>query len=283
MPRIRLADGVCLNLATYGAGPPLLLLHGFTGSAAGWRAHAEQFAAHATVVAVDLLGHGESDAPADPARYRMERCIEDLRSILDLLGLQRSAVLGYSMGGRVALGFTLAHSERVDRLILESASPGPPDAQARSARMESDEAVAARIEREGLPAFVRYWESLPLFASQARLPEADRQALRAARLGNNAIGLAASLRGLGVGAQRPYWEQLGQIRRPTLVLVGRQDPTYVDIGRAMAGAIPGARLEIVPDAGHTVHLEQPAEFDRVVVDFLKSERTSPDGSQVAES
>src|SRR3990172_2989612 len=164
-------NGVHLNVELSGAGLPLVLLHGFTGSIASWKPHIPIFEKRFQTIAVDLLGHGSSDSPADPMRYRMERCVEDLISIFEPLGLEQVGLLGYSMGGRVALHVAAAHPDRVRALVLESASPGLAGPFERQARVTSDEALADSIERDGLEAFVNRWEQSLLFASQARLPE----------------------------------------------------------------------------------------------------------------
>ncbi len=261
---------VHLNVELAGSGQPLVLLHGFTGSTANWRAHAAAFAQQFTTVAIDLLGHGGSDSPADPGRYSMERCVKDLIAVFDQLAVERVNLLGYSMGGRVALHGAAAHPERVRALVLESASPGLADPVKRQARAASDRALAERIEGQGLDTFVNYWESLPLFASQRRLPESVRADRRAQRLRNNPLGLANSLRGLGIGVQPSLWHRLPDLRCPTLLVAGELDLKFVNIARAMAQALPIAKLEIVPDTGHTVHLERPTEFDRLVLAWLSN-------------
>ncbi len=267
MSRIMVND-VHLNVEVSGGGPPLVLLHGFTGSAANWQPHSAVFEKQFRIIAVDLLGHGGSDSPVDRARYRMERCVENLILVFDHLGLERVSLLGYSMGGRVALHVAAAHPERIRALALESASPGLADPAERAARMASDEALADFIEREGLEPFVDKWEQLPLFASQARLSEMMRAELREQRLHNKPHGLANSLRGLGTGAQSPLWDRLPELRMPTLLIAGELDPKFTTIARSMAGALPNARLALVPEAGHTVHLEQPEIFDRLVLEFM---------------
>jgi len=249
----------------------ILLLHGFTGDGDAWRKHAPVLARHATVVAVDLIGHGRSDAPSDPARYDMARCVADLLVVLDHLGLSRVAVLGYSMGARVALHLAAAAPDRVSALILESGSPGLAAEEERRARRDSDEALAARIERDGVERFVDYWEALPLFTTQRGAPSAV-QIVQRQQLCNSATGLANSLRGMGTGVQASLWGRLVEMQAPTLLIVGALDDKFGAIGGAMAAALPHARLAVVPDAGHTVHLEQPAEFDRLVADFLKALR-----------
>ena len=172
------------------------------------------------------------------------------------------------MGARVALHLALAAPERVAGLVLESGSPGLADESERSARRASDEALAATIERDGVQAFVAHWEQLPLFASQQALPDEARAALHRQRLHNSVQGLAHSLRGMGTGAQVPLWSRLGEIDVPALLIAGALDEKYCQIGRAMAGAMPRARLAVVPSAGHAVHLERPDEFVRLVVGFV---------------
>ncbi len=251
-------------------GLTLALLHGFTGSAAGWGAHLDALAAAGLrVVALELLGHGASEAPADPARYAFERTRDDLLAALEQLGTQPAAtvVLGYSLGGRVALYAALG--ARFRGLVLESASPGLTAAEERAARRASDAALAARIEREGVPAFVAEWERQPLFASQASLPAEARAALRALRLRNSAVGLANGLRGMGTGAQPPLHESLAALRTPCLLIAGALDAKFAQIATQMAGRLPQAELRVVPGAGHTVHLERPEAFDVAVIAFCE--------------
>jgi 2-succinyl-6-hydroxy-2,4-cyclohexadiene-1-carboxylate synthase len=271
VPRLtsrRSVRGIALEVAEEGDGPAVLLLHGFTGSAGTWAPLARSLAAGYATIAPSLPGHGRSDAPRDPARYDVASCVGDLLALLDARGIERAAVVGYSMGGRVALHLARAAPERVRALVLESASPGIADEAERAARRRSDEALAGSIEREGIAAFVARWERLPLFASQASLPAAVREALRARRLASDPAGLANSLRGIGAGAVAPLWAWLGEVAAPTLVVAGALDQKYRTIGAAMASAIPGARLAVVEGAGHAVHLERPEEHTRLVRAFL---------------
>ncbi len=267
--RVRVND-VPLAVRQWGNGPPLLLLHGFTGSSASWTAHAEVFHRRFRTVAVDLLGHGETDAPADPARYRMARCIADLAALLDALAIERTALLGYSMGGRVALAFALAHPQRVGALVLEGASPGIADPEERRARIARDERLAERIERDGVETFVDEWMRQPLFATQACLGPDVLAAARAVRLAHRPIGLANSWRGMGAGAQEPLWDRLHALPVPALLLAGEQDTKFLAIAHSMAQSLPDAIVRIVPGAGHATHLEKPAAFRDCVLDFLWS-------------
>src|SRR5712692_10188397 len=167
-------------------GATLVMLHGFTGSAAGWGKHLDTLAAYGLhVIALDLPGHGQSDAPGDPQRYAIEYCQQDILAALQKLGVSQgeALLLGYSLGGRIAL-YT-AFSGFFRALILESASPGLENLAEREQRRISDEALAASIEREGIPAFIARWENLPLFTSQQALPSVCRETLHRQRLQNS--------------------------------------------------------------------------------------------------
>ena len=262
-------NGITLHIEQSGAARPLLLLHGFTGSAATWAPFTEYFAPHFHIISLDLIGHGRSDSPPDAERYSMEHCVADLLALLDALGIDRTDVLGYSMGGRVALHLVAAARDRVRALVLESSSPGIADASERAARVAADEALAESIERDGLEAFVDGWERLPLFASQSSLPQEVRARLHAQRLRSDPHGLANSLRGMGAGRQAPLWDRLAALDIPTLLIAGELDPKYRALAGQMLAKLPNARAVIVPGAGHTVHLEQPRAFVENVLEFLR--------------
>lgn len=268
-------NGVAINVIERGSAgqPPLVLLHGFTGSAAGWGSLLDELAAYQLhVIALDMLGHGQSSTPQDAERYTIDHCQSDIIATLQTLGIRsgEAILLGYSMGGRIAL-YT-AFSGFFRALILESASPGLADSQDREQRRLSDNALAERIERDGVAPFVTYWEQLPLFASQQALPPELRAALHEQRLHNQAHGLANSLRGVGTGAQPALHDSLASLTLPVLMITGALDTKFCAIAQHMAQSLPHAQLHIVPNAGHTVHLEQPEQFLRIVGEFCKSRK-----------
>lgn len=234
-----------------------MLLHGFTGSTETWSSFTTRLESKFKVIAVDLPGHGHSSSPDDPSRYSLERFADDLAMVLDTLQVAQTSLFGYSMGGRAALRFAVAHPHRVSRLILESTSSGIRDEHMRLQRADADNTLANVIERNGMESFVARWESLPMWESQSALPDAGRAQLRAQRLANNPKGLANSLRGAGAGADAPILGRSAGITAPTLVLAGELDPQYIEHGRRLAAAIPNAELKVIPKAGHAIHLEQP--------------------------
>jgi 2-succinyl-6-hydroxy-2,4-cyclohexadiene-1-carboxylate synthase len=268
-------NGVQLGVEQRGeankSGRVLVMLHGFTGSAAGWGRQLDALAAYGLrVIALDLLGHGQSDAPDDPQRYAIEHCQQDILVATQELGVSKgqAILLGYSMGGRIAL-YT-AFSGFFRALILESASAGLEDPVEREQRRISDEALAASIERDGVQAFIERWEKLPLFASQETLTLECRETLHRQRLQNRATGLAQSLRGVGLGVQPSLHARLPTLHIPTLLIAGELDTKFTMIARLMAQLLPQSQLRIIPGAGHTVHLERPEEFVSLVGDFSRS-------------
>jgi 2-succinyl-6-hydroxy-2,4-cyclohexadiene-1-carboxylate synthase len=267
--------GVRLRVATAGSGEPLLCLHGFTGSWETWWPLFAPLASSYRLVMPDLLGHGGSDAPADPTRYGMFETVADLAALMQALGETQFSCLGYSMGGRIALSIACLLGQRIRHLILESASPGLETEEERSQRRASDEALAVRIERDGIAAFVREWEAHPLFASQRRLPQEVQVKQRAIRLRQRPEGLAGSLRGIGTGSQPSWWDHLRTCTVPVMLVTGAWDEKYSAIARRMQSLLPNARHVVVEQAGHAVHLEQPHEYVRIVANFL---RTAPDNS-----
>jgi 2-succinyl-6-hydroxy-2,4-cyclohexadiene-1-carboxylate synthase len=274
-------NGVRYHARLAGAGPAIVLLHGFSGSGASWEPHAAVLGREYRVIAVDLLGHGRTAAPHDPVRYRVEHAVADILALIDALGVDDFALLGYSMGGRLALHLALAARNRARALILESASPGVPDPDERAARVRADEELAEAIERDGIEAFVTRWEALPLFASQTSLPSAVRVRLRAQRLTNSPAGLAGSLRGMGAGVPSALHDRLGELTMPTLLIAGALDDKYRRLAATMHAGMPQAETAIVPDAGHTVHLEQPAAFDDAVHTFLRAHDAGSDTGEVS--
>lgn len=277
-------DGLRYHVIEAGAGEPLVLLHGFTGSVHGWDGIMAQLSRHYRMIVIDLPGHGNTDSPAGVERYTMAQVAADLMVIATHIGIADAHWLGYSMGGRLALYITLKYPERIRSAILVSASPGLADPAELLARRRADEVLAQRIEAQGVAAFVDDWERQPVLAHR-QLSEAARLSLRRQRLQNNAQGLANSLRGMGTGVQPSLWGRLREIDRPVLLLAGEHDEKFVAINRQMAEAIPQAKLQLIPEAGHMLHLEQPAAFGATVLDFLSvadsedSRQPLPQGEQ----
>jgi 2-succinyl-6-hydroxy-2,4-cyclohexadiene-1-carboxylate synthase len=268
--RVGLRDGEALAVRSGGAGAPLLLVHGFTGSAAAWGEDLlAALAGRFRVIAVDLLGHGASSRPRAPARYALAEQVSDLCEVLDACGAGEALWVGYSMGGRIALAAACERPGRVRGLVLEGASPGLAQPEERAARIASDAALAQRLERLGIEAFVEGWMAQPLFATQRRLGPERLLAERERRLRGDPLALAACLRGAGTGAQVPLWERLHAVDVPVLLVAGEEDAKFRALGGAMARALPRAEEQSIPAAGHATHLENPEAFTEALCRFAR--------------
>ncbi|RAK21074.1 2-succinyl-6-hydroxy-2,4-cyclohexadiene-1-carboxylate synthase [Anoxybacillus vitaminiphilus] len=261
-------NDVSYYVEIYGKGEPLLLLHGFTGSVETWKSFIPKWQDDKQLIMVDIIGHGLTDSPDEHERYKIERAAADLAGILQYFNIEKTNVLGYSMGGRLALTFAILYPHRVNKLILESSSPGLKSDEERRARIKSDEALALEIETYGIKHFVEKWENIPLFSTQKRLPQIVQERIRTERLRNNAKGLANSLRGMGTGKQPSWWNRLSELKMPTLLICGELDEKFCRIASEMARFMPNAVVSQISDSGHAIHVEQPEIFAKIVDEFI---------------
>ena len=272
-------NGVNLNVKKTGSGPPIVALHGFAGNMSTWAEFSREAQKEYTVITIDLLGHGDSDSPIAYERYRLEHTIADITAVLEKLGVSRACWLGYSMGGRIALAYATSNPSICQCLVLEGASPGLIAPDARAQRKRSDEVLASLIVKEGVEAFVNYWEQRPLFATQRSLPRSVQDRIRTQRLRNNSIGLANTLRAVNPGVQAPQHKLLRRLKIPVLCVAGQYDHKFTRIAREMCSRLPYGELAIIPGAGHAPHLEKPREFNIRVITFLEESCKSVTGSE----
>lgn len=231
-----------------------VVLHGFTGSAAAMAPLTSRLPE--PVMALDLPGHGAGPISDDPIDYTMAAAVAGV--VAATAHLERFALVGYSMGGRVALRVALEYPARVASLALIGASAGINDPAERAERIAADEALADRIESEGIEWFADFWADQPLFATQRHRLSVEQQAeLQAQRLACDPRGLAHSLRGMGAGAVEPIGCRLGELSMPCALIAGADDAKFAAIAHQMAGLIPRAKVCLIPDAGHAAHLEAP--------------------------
>jgi 2-succinyl-6-hydroxy-2,4-cyclohexadiene-1-carboxylate synthase len=246
---------VTLHADRSGAGPPVVLVHGFTQNRRCWGSLPRSLARRHQVIAVDAPGHGRSsDVRADLWETAAHL------SILD----DHAAFVGYSMGARMVLHTAITHPERVDRLVLVSGTAGIEDPAEQLARRARDDELAASIERDGLDAFLTRWLDQPLFATLPRDARDDD-----ARRENTVAGLASSLRLAGTGTQESLWDRLLALSMPVLLVSGALDARFTAHAARMAALIgSNATVHTIDDAGHACHRERPDEFARVLEAWL---------------
>jgi 2-succinyl-6-hydroxy-2,4-cyclohexadiene-1-carboxylate synthase len=228
----------------------IVLLHGFGGTRRAW----DLVLGHLPMeryrpLALDLPGHGTLPDAARPITF--DSCVQ---SVLDRSPRERFVLVGYSMGGRIALHVALAAAERIERLVLVSTTAGIEDPAQRARRRRRDQGLAGEIETGTIEQFVARWRAQPMFAEDP--PEVDALA-RADQTRNRPDGIAAALRGIGTGEMQPLWEHLGELQMPVTILVGERDAKFHGPGRRMVGLLPRAKLATVR-GGHVLPLESPA-------------------------
>lgn len=246
-----------------GPGPVVVLLHGFPLSREMWLAQRTTIGARYRVIAPDLRGHGES--PDVQGISTMDGMADDVIDTLNALQLTQPVVIGgLSMGGYVALSLVERYPERVRGLILMNsrAQADPPQ----TAQVRED--LAQLVESQGSPEPVVSSMMPKLFSplTAQRRPEILGQ-LQAIMMANRPTGIAAALRGMAVRPDRTA--SLGRISVPTLIVAGADDGLIpMAESESLARAIPGARLVVIPDAGHLAPVENPADTNRALEEFL---------------
>jgi 2-succinyl-6-hydroxy-2,4-cyclohexadiene-1-carboxylate synthase len=244
----------------------ILFLHGFMGQGDNFCEIIETLSDKFCCVTVDLPGHGKTQVLGGDECYQMSHTAQGLIELLDELGIGRCYLLGYSMGGRLALYLTLHWMDRFEKVILESASPGLQSGEGRSQRRHRDEILAQQLETGDFYSFLSQWYQQPLFDSVRHHPSFDR--LFQNRLQNQPKTLATSLRQMGSGSQPSLWELLPSHPVPLLLLVGEWDRKFQEINHQITQVCPVAQLEIIPDSGHTIHWENPSVYLKSVINFF---------------
>ena len=245
----------------------LLLLHGFLGCCHDWEEVMTGLSRSFHCLAVDLPGHGQTEVMGDDANYGMKRCAEGLIYLLDQLSIKRCHLIGYSMGGRLALYLTLTYPKRFDKVILESASPGLKTESERKQRHADDLVVAEKLQQTSLFSFMNDWYKQLLFESFQENQERFEELLER-RLQNDRTGLVRSLLQMGTGIQPSLWDRLGELQNDLLLIVGENDNKFREIGDEIASRTESARLLVMSGCGHNPHFENPDRFVEQVRDFL---------------
>lgn len=261
---------VYYHVKVYGQGDPLLMLHGFTGDITTWNSFQPKLSNQFQLILIDILGHGKTDSPIDENRYQIERVAEDIKEILIQLSVNRINIIGYSMGGRLALTFATNFPYMVNKLILESSTPGLKTEVERSDRREKDYLLATQLLEEGVESFVKYWTNIPLFQTQKKLDPSTQEVIKKQRLSNNPIGLANSLKGMGTGSMPSLWNQLQYLNVPVLIITGSLDEKFCRIADEMKKLLPNVKHETVLNVGHAIHVEDSQKFGTIIKEFLSN-------------
>ncbi|MDZ7659794.1 2-succinyl-6-hydroxy-2,4-cyclohexadiene-1-carboxylate synthase [Fodinibius sp.] len=248
--------------------PWLLMLHGFMGDHRVFDHLIDKLTVSCNPVSIDLLGHGQSSKPTDPARYNESHQIDDIVKLIYGLNLSPLLLYGYSMGGRLALKTALHKPTLFNGLALESTNCGISDPQKRKDRQKVDAARAKRIE-EDFEKFLANWSKLDLFKSPASTDENLARKYQNIQLEQSPNALANSLYGFGAGSMSPACDALSTLDLPVLLLAGSADKKYQCINQYLLEQLPNATFSSIK-AGHRIHLDNPDELTEKIRDFITS-------------
>jgi len=247
----------------------VFMLHGFTGSLEDWRVIYPNINEGFNYIGIDIIGHGKSDSSNEVKDHTTQSLVGHLDTILNHLSISKAILLGYSMGGRIALNFAVSHSQKIKGLILESTSVGINNEKDRTKRIKSDEELASYIENEGLEKFAVRWMDQDIFNTQRRFSDEKLQKIRSRIAQNSKTGLANTLRGFSIGKMHYLTENLNVIKCPILFISGELDTKYCNLNSELVNKFANAKHTIIKNAGHNTHLEEPAKFVSAVNQFLK--------------
>jgi len=246
----------------------ILFLHGFTGTSNDWREVVQKLDKRFNKTALDLIGHGKSSSPSTVNYYMADSLIIQIEQVINHLRLKEIILCGYSMGGRVALNFTIERPSLVKGLILESASAGIKNQKEKEARKKSDEELTSYIENKSIEEFAAMWLDQELFGTLKRFSNERLKHIKAEKMKNSQIGLANSLRGFGTGVMPYFGSELLKLKIPVFLVTGGLDDKFTQINLELKKLLPSAKHKIISTAGHNTHYEEPKKFVEAVNGFL---------------
>jgi 2-succinyl-6-hydroxy-2,4-cyclohexadiene-1-carboxylate synthase len=248
----------------------ILFLHGFMGNCHEFDETIKLLSDDFYCVTIDLPGHGKTQLFGGDECYTMVNTAQALINLLDKLKIYQCFLVGYSMGGRLALYLNLYFSQRFPKVILESASPGLIKEAERLERVKSDEQIARKltrcVEESDFRAFLLNWYNQPIFGYIKNHPKFE--CMIESRSQNNPLELAKSLRFMGTGCQPCLWDQLEENINPLLLLAGEYDVKFITVNKKMVNACKVAQLQIIRNSGHNIHFENTFSFVQNIRKFL---------------
>ena len=244
-----------------GTGKPLVCFHGFSESGSTW--DGIEVPGY-RLIRIDSMGHGRSARPMKLQPYTLPQMLGDLHRIIYAIAGERYALMGYSMGARMALLYALEYPGEVTHLVLEGGSVGIEDEGERQNRYVADQGLAERIRAHDITWFSETWAKLDIFKTQQSLPVKMQHQIRGRRLLNSPHALAFTLEGSGQGSMPYVGHRLSELTMPACYISGELDTKYTEIG---AQYFREAH-HIVPQVGHNVHVEAPDVYRQILKQFL---------------
>jgi pimeloyl-ACP methyl ester carboxylesterase len=262
-------NGVSLFYEEVGEGTPLVFVHEFAGEARSWHLQVRFFARRYRTIAFNARGYPPSDVPDDPKAYSQDQAADDIRGLLDALGIKKAHICGLSMGGYATLHFGLRYAERALSLVVAGAGYGSVAGEREKFRRDVEE-TAMRFERDGMKAVAEFYTKGPTRVQFKDKDPAGWLEFYDMFCTQSAKGHAQTMRGVQMSRPSVYELEAGMERMtvPTLIMTGDEDEPCLEPAIFMKRKIPSSGLVVMPKAGHTINLEDPDAFNRAVLDFL---------------
>ena len=265
MPQVPV-NGINIYYESHGEGYPLVWSHEFAGDYRSWEPQVRFFTRRYRVITYSARGYLPSDVPTDESSYSQDQAVDDLRGLLEHLGIEKAHVGGLSMGGNVVLNFGLKHPDMARSLVVAGTGTGSTDPEGFRKNVNS---IAQRMQEQGMAAMTDYTRG------SARIPLLRKdphgwQEFADQFHEHSAIGSALTFR--GVQGKRPslfeLQDQLTKLEVPTLIMIGDEDDPCIEPSIFMKRHIPYSGMVVIPQSGHAINLEEPALFNQAVLDFL---------------
>tara|TARA_B110000438_G_scaffold27768_1_gene26704 strand:+ start:8616 stop:9410 length:795 start_codon:yes stop_codon:yes gene_type:complete len=260
-----------LYYKTEGSGIPLILIHGFTGSHESFDIVSNYLKQYFKIIKLDMIGHGFSMDYSEQ-NYSFSKSIKYIENIINELNLKKVNIVGYSLGGRLAMQYAINNYNEINKLILCSSSFGIEKKSERISRIKSDKKIIDLLMNNKITKFVNYWEGISLWDSEKKLSVETKQKNRNIRLNQNNEGLLMSLRYQGQGVQEFLGKYLKNIKSKTLIMYGEKDFKYKEISKIMSEIIENSELDVVSNSGHNIILENPIYVSQKIKNFILGEK-----------
>jgi len=269
MPLATTDDGVRLHCEETGSGTPVIFVHEFAGDMRSWEPQMRHFGQRYHAISYNARGYPPSDVPESPSSYSQIRAADDILAVLDHFGIEKAHIVGLSMGGFATLHFGFRHPGRAHSLVVGGCGYGAEQSQQQRFKGEAA-TIAAMLHEQGMERFAARYAYGP---TRVQFENKDpRGFAEFARQLAEHSALGAANTQLGVQGARPSLYDLVEPMRaltvPTLVLTGDEDWPCLQPGLLMKQEISSAALAVMPNCGHTINIEDPDEFNRLVGAFL---------------
>ena len=247
----------------------ILFLHGFTGCAEDWLPTIDLLPNTYNYICLDIIGHGKSDHPVIPEFYKTESIIEQIKTVKErIIKNSKIILVGYSMGGRAALSYSVKYPEDIKGLVLESASAGIKNESERNKRYEEDLKLIEFISSHTMEEFIDFWQDQEMFDTQRRFSNDKLKRLKKTKYNNSKIGLINLLKGFSTGIMPPLHDKLKTLPIKVILISGELDTKYTFINSKIVRGFQKAKHKVVKNAGHNTHLEEPKRFIEIITNYF---------------